>query len=342
MNLIKEIIKEKVLVKYPDNKIYLDKTDNILNYLDKNLELVLEAYNLDLLEGSDRHTKMMISNHYAGNKRQTKNIRLQTELWMHEELFNLFCKQNKFNNVEKLHLASLFDLWKTTFEKNSADHSYLDNLTLNRTSFSKFENTEIDQITKNQILNAANGITPSLANNYHYRVDVLPNEVKELMWPYMHSKFDDCPQEVQDAFEKNHLAHTMDEWRDKGICFNHQFNAPLVLAFSMPKFINDPSKPWTRQEFPTSKDATFIALGTNMWNVICKVEELGLNSCCLKAYNPKALEQIEVHTNEVMPNGWKWEPFIFLCIGKGIQAKGDHRKYKPNGIVNSLKFLAKQ
>jgi predicted oxidoreductase (fatty acid repression mutant protein) len=335
-------MKEKVLVKYPDNKLYPDKTTDILNYLDKNLDLVLEAYKLDLKEGSDRHTKMMISNHYAGNRRQTKYILLQTELWMHEEIFKLLCKTNQLNTVEKVHAELLFDLWKTTFEKNSADHSYLDNLTLNRTSFSKFENTEINEITKNQILNAANGITPSLANNYHYRVDVLPSEVKELMWPYMHSKFDNCSEETLKAFENNFLAHSMSEWRDKGICFNHQFNAPLVLAYSMPISINDSNKPWTQQEFPTSKDATFIALGTNMWNVICKVEELGLNSCCLKAYNPKALEQIEVHTDEVMPNGWKWEPFIFLCIGKGIQAKGDHRKYKPNGIVNSLKFLAKQ
>lgn len=341
MNLL-DSIKEKVLVKYPDNKLYPDKTADILNYLDKNLDLVLEAYKLDLKEGSDRHTKMMISNHYAGNRRQTKYILLQTELWMHEEIFELLCKTTQLNTVEKVHAEFLFDLWKTTFENNSATHSYLDSLTLNRTSYSKFEDTEIDQITKTQILNAANGITPSLANNYHYRVDVLPDEVKAAMYPYMHSTFSDCTLEVKQAFEDDYTAKSIDEWRDLGICFNHQFNAPLVLAYSMPVNKDQPHKPWTQHEFPTSKDATFIALGTNMWNVICKVEELGLNSCCLKAYNPKALEQFEVHTDESMPEGWKWEPFIFLCIGKGVQAKGDHRKYKLNGIVNSLKFEVKQ
>lgn len=341
MNLA-DTIKEKVLIEYPDNKFYPDRTNDLLNYLDKNLELVLEAYRLDLSEGLDRHTKMMISNHYAGNRRQTKNIRLQTELWMHEEIFDLFCKQNNLNSVEKLHVQSLFNLWKDAFEKNNAEHSYLDSLTLNRTSYSKFEDSEIDQITKRQILNAANGITPSLANNYHYRVDVLPDDVKAAMYPYMHSKFDDCSEEILKAFEEDYLAHSMSEWRDKGICFNHQFNAPLVLAYSMPVPINGSYRNWKQHEFPTSKDATLIALGTNMWNVICKVEELGLNSCCLKAYNPKALQQFEVTTDESMPEGWKWEPFIFLCIGKGIEAKGDHRKYKPKGIVNSLKFQVKQ
>jgi len=340
MNLI-ETMKEKVLDEYPDNTVYPDKTVDILNYLDKNLELVLDAYRLDLSEGTDRHTKMMISNHYAGNRRQTKNILLQTELWMHEEIFNLFCKKNNFNSVEKLHLESLFKLWETTFENNSATHSYLDSLTLNRTSYSKFEDTVIDDITKTQILNAANGITPSLANNFHYRVDVLPNDVKDAMYPYMHSTFEGCTQETQAAFEKNYLAHSIDEWKEKGICFNHQFNAPLVLAYSMPVNTTNPNRPWKQHEFPTSKDATFIALGTNMWNVICKVEELGLNSCCLKAYNPKALQQFDVQTDETMPEGWKWEPFIFLCIGKGTDAKGDHRKYKLNGIVNSLNFQVK-
>ena len=340
MNLA-ETLKEKVLIEYPDNKEYLDNTNNILNYLDKNLEIVLEAYRLDLEVGTNRHTKMMISNHYAGNRRQKNQLRLQTELWMHEEIFNLFCKSNSFNSVEQLHLDSLFQLWKVTFENDSADHSYLDTLTLNRASYSKFEDTELDQITKTQILNAANGITPSLASNYHYRVDTLPANVKEAMQPYMHGTFEGITQETKDAFEENWLAHSIDEWKEKGICFNHQFNAPLVLAYSMPVNTTNPNRPWKQHEFPTSKDATFIALGTNMWNVICKVEELGLNSCCLKAYNPKALEQIDVQTDETMPEGWKWEPFIFLCIGKGIDAKGDHRKYKPNGIVNSLNFQVK-
>jgi nitroreductase len=339
MNLV-DVMREKVLVKYPDNKLYPDKTNDILNYLNKNLELILEAYKLDIQEGTDRHTKMMISNHYAGNKRQTKYILLQTELWMHEEIFNLFSKTNNFNAVEKIHAGSLFDLWKTAFENDSANHSYLDNLTLNRASYSKFEDTKIDDITLTQILNAANGVTPSLANNYHYRVDVLSEDIKAAMYPYMHSTFADCSPEVKQAFEDDYTAKSMDEWRSLGICFNHQFNAPLVLAYSMP-VIHGAWRKWNTEEFPTSKEATLIALGTNMWNVICKVEELGLNSCCLKAYNLKALEQFEVHTDEAMPEDWKWEPFIFLCIGKGIQAKGDHRKYKLNGIVNSLKFELK-
>ena len=63
----------------------------------------------------------------------------------------------------------------------------------------------------------------------------------------------------------------MEEWKKAGVCFNTQYDAPLVLAFSIPTPINEDPVHWTTSEFPTSRDATFIALGTNMWNVICTV-----------------------------------------------------------------------
>ena len=334
---ILESLKENVLETFPNQIVYPNKTQDLLAYCEKNVNLITEAYELDLAEGGDRHTKMMISQHYYGNRRQTKNIELQVEQWIHAKLVDTLSKDK--NNIEKSHIENLFNLWKEVFEggTHETNQSFLENLTINRTSYSKFEDTKIEDIVTTQILNAANGITPSLANNYHYRVDVLPDSAKSAMWPYMHSTFDDCPAEVKQAFEDDYTSKTMDEWRDLGICFNHQFNAPLVLAYSIPS-IHGQWKTWKTHEFPTSKDATFIALGTNMWNVICNVEELGLNSCCLRAFNPKALEQINVKTDESMPEGWKWEPFIFLCIGKGIQAKGDHRKYKPRGITNTLEF----
>jgi len=159
------------------------------------------------------------------------------------------------------------------------------------------------------------------------------------MYPYMHGTFDNCTQETQNEFEENYLAYSMDEWREKGICFNHQFEAPVVLAYSIPVPVDSSHNGyWTTDEFTTGKEATLVGLGLNMWNAICTVEELGLNSCCLKAYNPKALETFDTKTSEELPEGWKWQPYIFLCIGKGIQAKGDHRKYKPRGITNTLEF----
>ena len=215
---------------------------------------------------------------------------------------------------------------------HESTQTLLQNLTINRSSYSKFSKEEVDTTTIQKILDAANGITPSLGNNFHYRVDQLPQDVKDAMYPYMHSAYANCTQETKDEFEENYLAYSMSTWRKKGICFNHQFEAPVVLAYSIP----------VQHEFPTSKDSTFIAIGMNMWNTICTVEEMGLNSCCLKAYNPKAFEQINVETSEELPEGWKYEPFLFLCIGKGIKVKGDHREHKPNGIVNSLNFAVKQ
>jgi hypothetical protein len=336
---IVDTIKNRIEAKFPDQTLYPNRTVDLLAYCEKNIPLVLEAYKLDLEEGSVRHTKMVISQHYAGNRRQTKNITLDRELWIHEQIVELFA-ENNLNNIEKSHIIDLFNLWKEVLQNNSYNEtqSYLETLVLNRASYTKFSNDAVDEIKLSKILNAANGLTPSLSNNYHYRVDVLPDSVKQAMWPHMHSYFDGCSEETKKAFEEDPYAKTIDEWKAEGVCFNTQFDAPLVLAYSIPTPVNEDPVHWTVGEFPTSRDATMIALGTNMWNTICTVEELGLNSCCLRAFNQKALKTIDVKTNEEMPEGWKWEPFIFLCIGKGETMKGDHRKYKPKGIVNTLEF----
>jgi|TARA_B110000503_G_scaffold90462_1_gene136793 predicted oxidoreductase (fatty acid repression mutant protein) len=339
MNIL-NAIKEEIKTEFSTQTLYPNKTVDLLPYCDKNIPLVLEAYKLDLAEGGSRHTKMVISQHYAGNRRQTKNIDLSVELWIHEHIVELLSNGN-LNNLEKSHIMHLFNMWKEVFTENNyvENQGFLENLVLNRASYTTFENEKIDNVKISKILNAANGLTPSLSNNYHYRVDVLPDSVKQVMWPHMHSYFDGCSEEVKNAFERDHTIHTMEEWKKAGVCFNTQFDAPLVLAYSVPAPIDNTHKYWTTSDFPTSRDATMISLGTNMWNAICTVEELGLNSCCLRAYNTDKISNIvSLSSKEEMPEGWKWEPFIFLCVGKGKKLKGDHRKYKPKGIVNSLTF----
>ena len=118
---------------------------------------------------------------------------------------------------------------------------------------------------------------------------------------------------------------------------NYQ-KASLVLESIVPRMAMT-SAQLAQLQRVTEVHATMISLGTNMWNAICTVEELGLNSCCLRAYNTDKISNIvSLSSKEEMPEGWKWEPFIFLCVGKGKKLKGDHRKYKPKGIVNSLTF----
>jgi predicted oxidoreductase (fatty acid repression mutant protein) len=337
MNIL-DTIKEKVKGKFPNQTLYPDKTTDLLAYCDKNIPLMLEAYELDLSEGKTRHTNMAISHHYYGNRRQTKNIKLETELWIQETLVELLTETK--NLVEKQHLDNCFKLWKDVLQGESyeSNQSFLENLTMNRASYSEFSNESIDNVKLQKILEAANGITPSLSNNFHYRVDVLPQETRDAMYPYMHSFFPDATEKTKKEFEENPTQYTEKEWREKGICFNTQFNAPLILAYSIPARVTGDRKRWYPNEFETSRDATLVAVGLNMWNTICTVEEMGLNSCCLKAYNPKALDMIEIKTSEEMPDDWHWQPYVFLCIGKGIRQKGDHRKYKPRGIVNTLEF----
>lgn len=338
---ILESLKEDVLEKFPNQIVYPNKTQDLLAYCEKNVNLITEAYELDLAEAGDRHTKMVISQHYYGNRRQTKNIELQVEQWIHTKLVEILIK-NK-NRIEKGHIENLFNLWKNVFEGKTShenSQSLLEKLTINRASYSEFAPDPVDKVKTQKILEAANGITPSLGNAFHYRVDVLPQDAKDAMYPYMHGTFANCTQETRKEFGDNPHAYSEKEWRAKGICFNTQFEAPLILAYSIPTRIDGSPEHWRPNEFETSKDVTLVGVGLNMWNTICTVEDMGLNSCCLKAYHNKALEQIKVSSDETLPGDWQWQPYVFLCIGKGVRPKGDHRKYKPRGITNTLKIEA--
>lgn len=303
----------------------------------KDLKLALEAYCLDLAEDSTRHTHMAVSQYHKGHKRQTQTI--DANLNAHSQLVDMICAEKDVTDAEKIKLKSLHGIIRDAYQLDTYhdSYSYLDNIVYNKVSHSKFNSAPVDAVKTAKILNAADGMTPSLGNNYHYRLDVLPEKLKANMWPHMHSYMEGCSLETQAAFEADITSKTDSEWRDLGICFNWQFNAPLVLVYSMPRKI-DNSQSWQMpKEFPTGRDATLIALGLSMWNVIMTVEELGLKSCCLKAFNPKALAMIDAESDDVM-TGFKWEPIIFLCIGEGVQPKGDHRAYKPKGIVNTLSF----
>ena len=147
-----------------------------------------------------------------------------------------------------------------------------------RVSYSEYDKTPISEYNLKKILEAADGVTPSLGNNYHYRVDVLPEILKKDMWPYMQTTNDWCLPETKAEFDANYASKTDNEWRDLGICFNWQFKAPLVLAYSMPRSARLDQSWGMPPGFPTGREATLIALGLSTWNVVLTVEELGLNS----------------------------------------------------------------
>ena len=53
---ILESLKENVLENFPNQIVYPNKTQDLLAYCEKNVDLITEAYELDLAEGSDRHS----------------------------------------------------------------------------------------------------------------------------------------------------------------------------------------------------------------------------------------------------------------------------------------------
>jgi hypothetical protein len=325
------LLRDELEDKYPN------RTENFYKCV-RDMKFVLEAYCLDLAEDSNRHVHMIVSQFYRGNKLQLHSV--DVELWAHKRLVDLICLDETVSGEEKTQLKKLFYVIRDAFDigtyKDSYD--YLDKLVYNRISYSKFSSTPVDSVKTEIILNAANGLTPALAHNYHYRVDVVPDSLKQKVWPLMHSFHDWSKRGLKEDFLINYNTKTSDEWRDLGVCFNWQFQAPLILCYSLP-IPNNFRLMWDGpKRFATSREATTIGLGLNLWNVIMKVESLGLNSCLCKAYTQEATEAICLTTTEDMGEN-RWTPLIFLCIGTGVIPKGDHREYKPMNIVNTLKFV---
>ena len=315
---------------------YPNRTDSFYKCV-RDMRYVLEAYCLDLSEGGSRHVHMVISQFYKGKTLQLKNT--EVESWAHERLVDIICLDDSINYEEKNKLRLLFSIIQNSFKNDNYKNSYdyLDNLVYNRISYSKFKPTPVDSIKTAKILNAADGLSPALAHNYHYRVDVVPETLKKKVWPYMHSFYDWAVPGLKENFIKNIDSKTPDEWRELGVCYNWHFQAPLVLCYSMP-LPNDTIQMWDGPErFPTSREATTISIGLNLWNVMMTVESLGLNSCLCKAFTNEATDMIRLNTTEDIGNN-RWTPTIFLCIGEGLVSKGDHREYKPMSIVNNLTF----
>ena len=324
------LLRDELEDKYPN------RTENFYKCV-RDMKFVLEAYCLDLAEDSNRHVHMIVSQFYKGNKLQLHSV--DTELWAHKRLVNLICLDETIPTEEKTQLKKLFHIIRAAFELNTYKDSYdyLDKLVYNRISYSKFRSDPVDSVKTARILNAADGLTPALAHNYHYKVDVVPDSVKKKVWPLMHSFHDWADPNIKSDFILNYNTKTPDEWRDLGVCFNWQFQAPLILCYSMPLPNNFKNKWDGPERFATGREATVLGIGMNLWNVITTVESLGLNSCLCKAYTLEATEALQLQTTEDIGDN-SWTPLIFLCIGTGVVPKGDHRVYKPMGIINTLTF----
>lgn len=318
-------------------KDYPDRTDEFYKCV-RDMKFVIDAYCIDLQNHSTNEIEYMLAQFYKGKRLQLKSKTV--ELFAHRRLIDMiFADATDVSTEQRKEFFVLSDMFITALEYDDMSIAFndFDNLSLNRISFSRFNTRELTSGQQAKILNSADGITPSLAHNYHYRVDVLPNESKRRIWPYAHSFYPEATTETRLSFFSNFHNKSLDEWQNEGVCINWQMQAPFILMYSIPRK-KDRTIEWDRNLFPTGRDTTLIGLGLNLWNVMMTVESMGLNSCLCRAFEEEYIDKLVGIQQDDDMGDYHWVPYVFLCVGYGDIPKGDHRDYKPIGIVNTLKI----
>lgn len=178
-----------------------------------------------------------------------------------------------------------------------------------------------------KILTAASGITPALCNEYNYRVDVVPDHLKESLFTKLitWSKI---------AEEKGKIQYARD--------INEQLKAPLLLCWSLRWDINNESF----DQFcgpVTKRDPNILAIGFSIWNTILTAESLGYKSGLAQMTDrkqkiAKEVLGLRILADEDKYNNYTYMPVFFLGIGsKGIP-NANSRTFRIENILNKLEM----
>lgn len=202
----------------------------------------------------------------------------------------------------------------------------LNTLALERTNHKEFDpDIPVDEDHVKSILRSAAGITPALCNEYNYRVDVVPDNLKQVL--FENGKF------VSDvAVQASRL--------DCAFEIRYQYLAPLLLVWSMKENQNETHK--NKMIGPlTELFANHIGIGMSVWHTVLTAVSLGYDTSITGAIGAKKeiLKKNILglhHDSETDVD--KFYPVMFLSVGKGVAVSDQHRVNRYENIINTLGF----
>jgi len=180
------------------------------------------------------------------------------------------------------------------------------------------------------ILNAANGITPALSNEYNYRVDEVPEHIKKDIYEQT-KNFSEAAQET------GFSGYAIDN--------NPQLLAPKVIVFSL-RYNLDNSNIEQFCGHMTVRDPNIMNVGMCVWHTTMVAEALGYKTSFAQMTGWKrekckellGLTSDETQTEITLNRSGKYDfmPMIFLCIGSEGSINANTRRDKKENIVNIL------
>ena len=207
--------------------------------------------------------------------------------------------------------------------------SDLNNLAEHRYNYKPLEGSVKEDDLK-IILDAANGVTPALSNEYNYRVDVVPDHLKK------------------DIYEKTKNFSVAA--RDTGnagyaIDNNPQLLAPVVLVFSLRYNLDNENIEQFCGDM-TVRDPNIMNVGMCVWHTTLVAEALGYKTSFaqMTAWKRDKCKEILGLTSSdpqseitIKRSGtYDFMPMVFLCIGDEGTINSNTRKRKRENLVNVL------
>lgn len=179
----------------------------------------------------------------------------------------------------------------------------------------------------NKIIFAASGMTPALCNEYNYRVDIVPERLKETL-------FNKTITWSKRAEEKGEIRYARD--------VNEQLKAPLLLCWSLRWDIDN--KNFDQFCGPvTKRDPNMLAVGFSIWNTILMAESLGYKTGLAQMTDKKQVIAKEVlglkiHNSDDQYENYTFMPVFFLAVGSQGIPNANTRPYRTENIFNKLEM----
>ena len=335
--------KEQLVREYADYvKAQYPTRTTEYNKCERDIQTIIDAYSAGIRDKSDFEIKFVLYKFYENNKLQIKSTFV--ELDVHKKLADKILTLIE-NTNDREYFIILKDLFLNELENGTTQSPmlFVEKLMMNRATQYSFKSDPIPQDKIDIIYRNANGITPTICNEYNYRVDVVPDRLKQDVFKAAITPFSNPPHDSS-ALKKarkynfngwdSEYSRIMSEGK---YCLNPQIFAPLLLCISFPDNGYNQSEWEYYKRFSVSRDQSMLGAAFCAWHIVNIVTELGLDHAFCAGFDTRYASDKLGLTDE---GGIQWHPLLFICIGYGEHVKGVHeeRLAKHNDIFGKLTF----
>lgn len=298
----------------------------------RDLEFIYDAFVFDLQTGSDWYVKNIGSFFWKGDKRQivSYEVEIQVHKVLAQKLIELLpdridyilhlqkcLEEILINGIDQTQVVPYPDMVKKS----------LQNLAFGRHNYKPLSGSvAADDI--DIILEAANGRTPALSNEYNYRINVIPDKYKKELMEKT-ATYSQAAAELKPGY---------------AVDVNYQYMAPLLLCFSLQENMENKSRfQWCGPI--TLREPNLIATGICLWHTTLTAESLGYKTSFINITGEKSriakdilgLKDPEPDLRTVERDGHKeYVPVCFLAIGSEGTINTNSRPIKQENVVNKL------